>query len=174
MKHLKLISIFMFVILVGCSNDEPNELVLKDYRAAQVTIYVQDSDGNDLFLNADAYDGILDRENLPAMVSYTYDGETMQMSERGRLDEAKAPQGRAYMPTFYGVYVDYYAYEYPRIRFGEFDGAEDQHEKVIVNWPDGTHTTIEFMSEACNAVSSMKIRLDDGEWMKSTNVTIVK
>ena len=78
------------------------------------------------------------------------------------------------MPTFYGVYVDYYSVEYPRIRFGEFDGTENHNETFTINWPDGTHNKIEFTSEARNAIESMKVRVDDGEWENTTKVTFVK
>ncbi len=100
-----LIPLLLGLILAGCSNDEPNELFETDYSPTEVTIYVQDTDGDDLF--SDAYNGILDSENLPATVTYTYDGETKPLSERRRPVEAKTPQSRYYMPRFYGVFVDY-------------------------------------------------------------------
>jgi len=173
MKIIKLILFILLPALASCSNDdEPNGGWVGDVIPAKVTIEVEDTDGNNLY--SVAYQGILDRENLSTTVSYTYDGETLPLYELKRPDEAKAPQSRYYMPHFYGVYVDHYALEYPRIRFGEFDGVEDQHEKVTVNWPDGTHSTIEFTSKALDPLSSMKIRLDDGQWVNTTKVTIVK
>ena len=78
------------------------------------------------------------------------------------------------MPTFYGVYVDYYSVEYPQIRFGEFDGVESHNETFAINWPDGTQSKIEFTSEARNPTGSMRIRVDGGEWVNSTSIVIVK
>ena len=78
-------------------------------------------------------------------------------------------KSRAVEANYYGLYVFYlnpadFPDALPRIRFGEFDGTENHNETFTINWPDGTHNKIEFTSEARNAIESMKVRVDDGEW----------
>ncbi len=158
----------------GCESDK-NELVDADPYPAQIAIEVVDVAGNDLF--SDEYNGCVDKTNIGQSITYTYKGETYPLNfdlnqKQPEIISDKVPA----LYRFYGVYL-LESWGEPvtgPLLFGEFDGEEDQHEKVIVNWPDGTHTTIEFMSEACNAISSMKIRLDGGEWMNTPRVTIVK
>ncbi len=64
---------------------------------------------------------------------------------------------------------------YPaRCCFGEFDGSENQHEKVIINWPDGTSNTVEFKSEALRSLTTTEISVDGSPWQKMFEVTFVK
>ena len=171
MKYIK-ITIILLPILAGCSNeDDPLKGMDWDTIPAQVTIEVKDADGNLLFS-----DGALDCDNLSTTISYIYDGKTLPMYDckPEYSDNGKSPKSRYFMPTFYGVYVDYYSVEYPRIRFGEFDGTENHNETFTINWPDGTHNKIEFTSEARNPIGSMRIRVDDGDWENTIKVTFVK
>lgn len=175
MKYFKFISLILLPILVGCSNeDDPLKGMDWDVVPAQVTIEVKDADGNLLF--SDAYHGTLDCDNLSATISYIYDGKTLPMYDcKPKYSvNGKSPKSRYFMPTFYGVYVDYYSVEYPQIRFGEFDGVESHNETFAINWPDGTQSKIEFTSEARNPTGSMRIRVDGGEWVNSTSIVIVK
>ncbi|MCM1316635.1 MAG: hypothetical protein NC241_00480 [Bacteroides sp.] len=193
MKHFKLIPIFLTLLFaIGCSNDEPkpqpnpeptpeptpepnpDDGWVWDYNPAQVMVEVNDADGNHLF--SDNYHGMLDCENLSTAISYTYNGETKPLYDKKPEStlEAKSPKSRYFMPTFYGLYVDYYSVEYPRIRFGEFDGEESHDETFIINWPDGTHNKIDFTSEARKGYDSILVRVDDGEWRNTFKVTFVK
>lgn len=145
-----------------------------DWIPTEVAIDVRDADGNELF--SDDYHGMLDCDNLSSMISYTYNGETKPLYDNKpeSLFEAKSPKSRYFMPTFYGLYVDYYAYGYPCISFGEFDGTESHNEAFTINWPDGTNNKIEFAAEACKGYDSILVRVDDGDWENTIKVTFVK
>lgn len=187
MKYFKFISLILLAVIYGCSNDEPkpqptpeptpdpDEGWVWDYYLAEVDIVIEDVEGNNLF--SPEYHGILDKENLSANVSYTYQNATKPLVEAGARDDYF--KSRAVEANYYGLYVFYldpadFPEALPRIRFGEFDGTENHNETFTINWPDGTHNKIEFTSEARNPIGSMRIRVDDGDWENTIKVTFVK
>lgn len=179
MKYLKLLLPFLFLAIAGCSKDsedEPESWTIHDYSPAEVNIEILDEDGNNLF--SYKYHGSLDPDNIANQITYTYKGETKPLyvyNPNEVQDESVYINSRYYYPRFFGVYVTYHgSLGFPCIRFGEFDGAEDQSESVIINWPDGTHNEIEFTSEACNAWTTMKTRVDGDRWYPSSYVSFVK
>lgn len=184
-----ILSLLVGFAVAGCSNEEPRQeggaeqepepipgTEITDYYPAQVVIDIRDANGNALF--SKDYHGIIDKNNLSESISYTYKGETKPLLETGYKNDYFA-KSRYVMTTIYGVYVYYsnpadFPDAMPKILFGEFDGTEDHHETVAINWPDGSSNTIEFTSEARNAIPSMKVRVDGGKWVNTTNVTFVK
>lgn len=187
MKHLKLIYLIIILGLIGCSNDEPiGNLWDWDCPRYIVFIDIQDTDGNDLF--SEDYNGIVSLDDVTPEITYTYNGETKpviyveDISDYYEFDWGpvfKSPASRDIPAPFIGMYVHkgYFPDQHPQICFGEFKGTKAHNESVTLNWPDGTHSKIEFTARAVKFEGPyhlIKTRIDDGEWIeKDDNVAFI-
>lgn len=178
MKSTLFTFLLLSLALLGCSDDE--NLWIEDVSPYEVLIDIQDADGNNLF--SDDYHGIIHLDDLTPDITYTYKGETKPVYSFHHTDDVSTQESRSYYAHFYGVYVTYVAFAdvQPRIFFGEFDGSEDQNDSVILNWPDGTHSTIEFTAKAVkfkapdhSTKHSSKVRVDDGPWQEGGRIPVV-
>lgn len=186
MKYLRILYVLMCVALVGCSNDE--ELVeWPDVGegvdlGVRVAVLVQDADGNSLY--SDDYNGILDLETLSETVTYTYRGETKALvafKKPAFTDDAEAAAlNRSTSKTDADPTLHEFMGSRMVLAFGVFYPWKSNNETFTINWPDGTHSKVEFKSANLEYPYTdrpdgwIKVRLDDGGWVDSDFVTIVK
>ncbi len=175
MKHyIEYLFLSLGLSLVGCSSDK-NGPVDADPYPAQIAIKVVDTAGNDLF--SEDYAGCVDKENIAQSITYEYGGKTYPLNydlkqDCPEVESDKVPN----LYVFHGLYLPE-SWGGPvsgPMLFGEFDGGENQHEKVIINWPDGTSNTVEFKSEALRSLTTTEISVDGSPWQKTFEVTFIK
>lgn len=187
MKYIKFLFTFFIFALAGCSNDDeaiewPDVGEGIDLRVL-VTVIVQDSDGNHLY--SDEYHGILDTETLAETVSCTYQGETKALAQIIRpafTDDSEDPVARrsntAENPTLFEYAT--HKWNHMVLAFGAFYPWENNKETFTVNWPDGTHSKVDFESVKLEYPYTdrpngwIKVRLEGGEWVEADYVTVVK
>lgn len=185
MKYLKSLFLIILLAVVGCT-DSYNEVLVEEgldgYEGVHVVVAVVDSEGNHLF--SDEYNGILNSDSLMETVTYTYRGETrpyhgmrpaFQDEEMSKVITRKKEE---YSPNLHDGYS--YAWQRIMMKFGNFLPDSSHNETFTINWPDGTHNEIQFVSQKLTNPYSpgpagwIRVRVDGGEWTDADYVTLVK
>lgn len=152
MKHLtfpqRTISFFAALIscitlsLTSCEKEE----VIMDYVPVRIFINIHDAAGNDLLAPTA-------ENSLRGELTVTYGGETYTVE--------KEPQrsSRAYLAQLTEPYIKPGEKGYTLV-LGEWAGnGRYDNEQAVLNWPDGTHTTISFTLQK-NGWTHAKFYLD--------------
>lgn len=152
MKHLtfpqRAISFFAALIscfslsLTSCQKED----VIWDYVPVVMNVSIHDAAGNDL-LAPSAENGLLGE------LTVTYGGETYTVSD----DDPRS--SRMYLALLQAPRIQQGAKGYTLV-LGEWrgDGRYD-NEQAVLNWPDGTHTTLSFTLKK-NGWTNAKFYLD--------------
>ena len=145
MKRLKgIIAILFTVSLFVACDSEGGEDVIWDIAPVEFSIFITDSEGNDLL------DSTF-QNNLIKDITVSYQGEVYPVMTEREYYEKQYNQTRAYMPHFYGLILRQYwshkAFTNGNFElvFGEFNGEENiDKREITLNLPDGRQAILSY------------------------------
>lgn len=138
--YLLLISLLCVTGFTACDKsdngfDNGDDYVIWDFYPIELSIAVQDAQGNDL-LNPET-PGNIAKQGIKAI----YNGKTYEK-------DAPISQTKMYLARFYGLQTMKSETGKHFLTFGEFNGAGTfNNEKVTIDWNDGTQDVITFSSK---------------------------
>lgn len=124
--------VFAIILFVACDDDDNNgRSGIWDMAPINVTLYVEDAEGNDL-LNPKNENNILDRG-----IKAIYGGKTLGLNE-------KPAETKYYLPHFNGLTTREHEGK-TILEFGEFNGADSQEVEFVIDWGEDDTDKISFI-----------------------------
>ncbi len=164
-------------VLGSCSSDEESDDIwLTDWNPVEISIKVNDAQGNNLLDSTDVAHYIADGATA------TFMGKTYDLGSLTEKENTNKSGLKVYMPKWDGFRIEMYpdfntkdGYEYMLV-FGEIDGARDMHENLTITWKDGSKDVITYH---CSDHNNEKMTCNrwfsvNGEITTNRQITIVK
>ena len=135
--------LFTVSLFVACDSEGGGD-VIWDIAPVEFSIFITDSEGNDLL------DSTF-QNNLIKDITVSYQGEVYPVMTEREYYESQYNQTRAYMPHFYGLILrQYWSHKTFtngnfELVFGEFNGEENiDKREITLNLPDGRQAILSY------------------------------
>lgn len=161
-------------VLPSCSSEEDPDTLIVDWAPVDISIMVQDVQGNDLLdsTNTSLY--------VAGGVTASFKGKTYELGSTQPKETVKKNSLKALPPEWNGFRIEKRkvseADSVYMLVFGQIDGADDMHEDLTLTWADGTKDVITYHCSDHNEQSLSVNRWYklNGKLEKGSLITIVK